>query len=91
MCHLTSPLPLPRSSVSIHNNKKRALATGRVVPESLIALTIEEVPKSVAELAPLVDYHVELSNDPEASQEIEIVTPGETWDHFTAQWVQEQE
>ena len=49
--------------------------------------TIEQVPESVAELSPLVDYHIELLNDPK-TPDIEIVTPGETWEHFTAQWIQ---
>ena len=38
-------------------------------------------------LAPLVDYHVELMNDP-STPDIEIVTPGETWQRFTSNWVQ---
>ena len=57
------------------------------MPRDLIVETIEQVPKSVAELAPLVDYHIELLNDPK-TPDIEIVTPGETWENFTAQWVQ---
>lgn len=61
--------------------------TGRVVPRDLIAQSIETVPKSVSELAPLTDYHVELFNNPK-TPDIEIVTPGETWENFTAQWVQ---
>jgi len=67
--------------------KQRALETGRIVPHDLIVESIEQVPKSVAELAPLVDYHIELRNDPK-THDIEIVTPGETWENFTSQWVQ---
>ena len=53
----------------------------------MLAKTIGEVPRSVQELAPLVDYHVELMNDP-ANPDIEIVTPGETWQTFTSNWIQ---
>lgn len=69
------------------HTQQRALETGRIVPRELIIETIEQVPKSVAELRPLVDYHIELRNDPK-TPDIEIVTPGETWEHFTSQWVQ---
>lgn len=67
--------------------QERALQTGRIVPRALLAETIDEVPRSVRELAPLVDYHVELMNDA-AAPDIEIVTPGETWETFTANWIQ---
>ena len=67
--------------------QERALQTGRIVPRDLIAETIQQVPLSVAELSPLVDYHIELQNDPKTT-DIEIVTPGETWENFTSQWVQ---
>lgn len=48
---------------------------------------IEQVPQSVQELAPLVDYHVELRNVTGAP-DIELVTPGESWATFTSQWAQ---
>ena len=67
--------------------QERALHTGRIVPRELLDKTIEQVPRSVAELAPLVDYHIELMNDP-SSPDIEIVTPGETWETFTSHWIQ---
>lgn len=67
--------------------QERALQTGRVVPRDLIAESIQQVPLSVAELSPLVDYHIELLNDPKLT-DIEIVTPGETWASFTSQWLQ---
>ena len=69
------------------HNQERALQTGRIVPRDLLAKTIEEVPRSMRKLAPLVDYHVELMNDP-STPDIEIVTPGETWQRFTSNWVQ---
>jgi hypothetical protein len=34
----------------------------------------------------LVDYRVELSNNPDS--DIEIVSPGETWESFKSRWVQ---
>jgi hypothetical protein len=61
--------------------------TGRVVPQKLLAEAIEQVPRSVAELAPLVDYHVEIRNAPN-QPDVQLVTPGETWESFTATWVQ---
>ena len=45
------------------------------------------MPLSVAELSPLVEYHIELLNDPKKA-DIEIVTQGETWESFSSQWVQ---
>ena len=67
-------------------SKDRAQSTGRVVPEDVLKMAMEQVPKSVKILAPLVDYFVELRND--SSPEIEIVTEGETWEHFASKWVQ---
>mmetsp|Transcript_22225 Transcript_22225/g.40372 ORF Transcript_22225/g.40372 Transcript_22225/m.40372 type:complete len:98 (+) Transcript_22225:852-1145(+) len=48
---------------------------------------LEQVPKSVKILAPLVDYYCELNNAPNAP-DIELVTEGETWEDFTKQWIQ---
>lgn len=63
------------------------METGRIVPRDLIVETIHQVPRSVDELSPLVDYHIELLND-DKKADIEIVTQGETWESFTSQWVQ---
>ena len=65
----------------------RAKTTGRVVPQHVLEKALEQVPKSVKILAPLVDYHVELLNAPGA-EDIEIVTEGETWETFQSQWTQ---
>lgn len=67
--------------------KERALLTGRVVPEDVLEMAIEQVPKSVKILGPLVDYFVELNNAPE-TPDIELTTEGETWEHFSLKWVQ---
>jgi hypothetical protein len=48
---------------------------------------LEQVPKSVKILAPLVDYYCELNNAPN-TPDIELVTEGETWESFTKQWIQ---
>lgn len=66
--------------------QERAIETGRIVPRELLLETLEQVPRSVAELAPLVDYHVELRNAPGA--DIALVTPGENWEKFTSNWAQ---
>jgi hypothetical protein len=58
-----------------------------VVPQKLLAQAIEQVPLSVAELAPLVDYHVEIRNAPN-QPDVELVTPGEAWESFTKTWLQ---
>ena len=57
------------------------------MPQHVLEQAYEQVPKSVEVLAPLVDYHVELMNAPEAD-DIEIVTSGETWETFKSQWIQ---
>lgn len=61
--------------------------TGRTVPQNLLTQALEQVPKSVEQLAPLVDYCAELNNAPNAT-DIELLTPGETWDSFKEQWRQ---
>jgi predicted kinase len=67
--------------------QERALVTGRVVPRDLLAKVLEQVPRSVKILAPLVDYHVELRNASD-NDDIELVTEGETWETFKSHWVQ---
>jgi predicted kinase len=69
------------------NNKERAIHTKRIVPRELLEEALEQVPRSVRELSPLVDYHVELRNETGAA-DIELVTPGVTWVSFTSQWAQ---
>lgn len=67
--------------------KERATQTGRVVPHDVLLQSIEQVPKSVSRLAHLTDYHVEVCNRPDAN-DVELITPGETWESFSQQWVQ---
>ena len=46
---------------------------------------MEQVPKSVELLAPLVNYHVQLDN----ADEIRIIKPdGEDWQSFQKNWLQ---
>ncbi|KAL7572069.1 hypothetical protein ACA910_001716 [Epithemia clementina (nom. ined.)] len=66
--------------------KARAEETGRVVPDKLLLEAYEQVPRSVAILQDLVDYHAELHNP--ADGNIQLVTKGETWESFQAKWVQ---
>jgi hypothetical protein len=42
---------------------RRAEVTGRVVPEDVLLNTMKEVPQSVKELSPLVDYSITLNTD----------------------------
>ena len=66
----------------------RAVLTGRIVPEELLELAMEEVPKSVKILAPLVDYYAEINNPPDAD-DVELVKPeGSNWNEFRQQWTQ---
>ena len=67
--------------------QKRAAETGWVVPTDIIEETLEQVPRSVAALSPLVDYTCELNNAP-GGDDIELLTEGETWESFTSHWLQ---
>jgi hypothetical protein len=67
--------------------KNRAKTTGRVVPRRVLEEALEQVPRSVKALSHLVDYHVELYNAPD-TDDIEIVSPGQTWDSFRSMWIQ---
>jgi hypothetical protein len=87
LSRLVDGICLVSNQLSILLLKERALVTGRVVPESVLEAAIEQVPKSVKILAPLVDYFVELLNDSN-TPDIELVTEGETWESFASKWVQ---
>jgi hypothetical protein len=59
-----------------------------VVSQNLLEKTIEQVPKSVNELKPLVYFSVELSNGGE-NEMVEVVSPETNWDLFRSMWEQE--
>ena len=61
--------------------------TGRVVPKPQIEKSIEQVPRSVAKLSPLVDLCVEFHNSGEKDN-VQLVTPGLEWDTFRRYWDQ---
>ncbi|KAL3776817.1 hypothetical protein ACHAWO_002983 [Cyclotella atomus] len=67
--------------------KKRAIATGRVVPEQTLDAAMKQVPISVNKLAPLVDYFCEIDNSKD-SGELTLKTPGVTWESFQTNWMQ---
>jgi hypothetical protein len=49
---------------------------------------LDQVPKSIEVLAPLVDYYAEINNPPGA-EDVELIQPaGSTWEEFGRQWVQ---
>ena len=58
-----------------------------MVPRATLEMALEQVPRSVKILGPLVDYFCELNNAPGAP-DIEMVTEGETWLSFESQWAQ---
>jgi hypothetical protein len=62
------------------------MVTGRVVPRELLERTLEVVPKSVARLAPMVDFCVEIDNS--GSGDVSLVTEGMTWESFRHRWDQ---
>jgi hypothetical protein len=81
--HVTAP----REAV-FQRAAERALATGRIVPREVLEMALEQVPRSVGILAPLVDYYAELNNAPGAP-DIELTKPeGGTWESFQSQWNQ---
>eukprot|EP00588_Corethron_pennatum_P030891 CAMPEP_0194340702 /NCGR_PEP_ID=MMETSP0171-20130528/87315_1 /TAXON_ID=218684 /ORGANISM="Corethron pennatum, Strain L29A3" /LENGTH=660 /DNA_ID=CAMNT_0039105765 /DNA_START=32 /DNA_END=2014 /DNA_ORIENTATION=+ len=78
--HVTAPRELVLKRAS-----SRVAYTGRVVPRKTLLMALEQVPRSVKILKPLVDYYVDLNN-PEG--DIEILTDGHTWESFESQWRQ---
>lgn len=78
--HVTAP-----REVVFRRAAERAIATGRVVPARVLEATLEQVPRSVEILAPLVDYYAELNN----AAEVQLVKPeGSTWEDFRDIWNQ---
>ena len=78
--HVTAP----REAV-FQRAKARAQATGRVVPRETLEAALEQVPKSVEMLAPLVDHYAEINN----ADEVELIKPkGSTWKEFKEVWNQ---
>lgn len=81
---------------------KRGLDTGRIVPVKTLELVLQQVPTSVQILSPLVDFFCELYNGSnkistetnkqftsiEDSQDVQIVTPGISWESFQNRWEQ---
>lgn len=80
--HVTAP----RDAI-LQRASDRARTTGRVVPRELLLSAIEQVPKSVEILGPLVDYSVEMRNSPGA-EDIELVEGAPSWDSFASNWIQ---
>ncbi|KAL3917456.1 MAG: hypothetical protein SGILL_004704 [Bacillariaceae sp.] len=81
--HVTAP----REAV-FQRAESRAKMTGRVVPRELLETAMEQVPRSVDILAPLVDYYAEISN-PADSEDVILVKPKDSsWEQFGRTWVQ---
>jgi len=81
--HVTAP-----KQAILDRAAQRAITTGRIVPSDVLEKAIEQVPKSVKILAPMVDYYAEISNAPDVD-DIELVKPdGSNWAKFRQQWMQ---
>ena len=74
-------------NLNIPFSQKRAIATGRVVPEQTLDAAMKQVPISVNKLAPMVDYFCEIDNSKD-SGELTLKTPGVTWESFQTNWMQ---
>jgi len=81
--HVTAP----REAV-FERATSRALATGRIVPKEVLEAALDQVPKSVEILAPLVHYYAEIDN-PKEVDDVQLVKPrGSSWDDFRKIWLQ---
>mmetsp|Transcript_39037 Transcript_39037/g.54243 ORF Transcript_39037/g.54243 Transcript_39037/m.54243 type:complete len:567 (-) Transcript_39037:137-1837(-) len=63
--------------------EKRAKKTGREVPKEKLDLAIEQVPLSVAKLAPLTDYTATIVNN---EHTLEIMSGDVSWEGFRSRW-----
>eukprot|EP00547_Thalassionema_nitzschioides_P014728 CAMPEP_0194240102 /NCGR_PEP_ID=MMETSP0158-20130606/6377_1 /TAXON_ID=33649 /ORGANISM="Thalassionema nitzschioides, Strain L26-B" /LENGTH=746 /DNA_ID=CAMNT_0038974741 /DNA_START=99 /DNA_END=2339 /DNA_ORIENTATION=- len=88
-------------SVVLERAERRGRETGRVIPRDLLLATLEQVPRSVERLTPLVDYVCEIRNDStnrhttnnngyeNNNNDVELTKPeGSTWQEFSQQWIQ---
>jgi len=81
--HVTAP----RDAI-LERAAQRAKTTGRIVPLHVLENAIDQVPRSVKILAPMVDYYAEINNAPDVD-DIELVKPeGSDWTEFRQQWIQ---
>lgn len=80
--HVTAP----REAV-FERAAARAKSTGRIVPQDVLERALNQVPRSVKILGPLVDYFCEINNAPGAP-DVELTTEGETWETFENKWMQ---
>lgn len=61
------------------DTKERAITTGRIVPRDVLEAAIEQVPRSVNILGPLVDYYAEILNAQGAPDVVLTKPTGSTW------------
>jgi len=77
----------PREAV-FERAEHRAQMTGRVVPRKLLEEAMEQVPRSVEILTPIVDYYAKINNPPDV-EDVELLEPkNSTWEEFSRQWNQ---
>jgi len=76
----------PREAV-FERAASRAISTGRVVPRKLLEEALEQVPKAVQILSPIVDYVSEVHNAA-GSDDVDLVKGGKAWGDFQRQWIQ---
>ena len=58
------------------------------MPSEILEKAMEQVPKSVKILAPMVDYYAEINNA-QGVDDIELIKPEDSnWTEFRQQWIQ---
>ena len=77
--HVTAP-----REVILDRVVQQARITGRTIPEETIDYALEQIPKSILQVAPLVDYYCVIFNH----DELTILTQGEDWDTFRLHFLQ---
>ena len=80
--HITAPPQVVHARAA-----SRAKQTGRVIPHSTLEDSLRQVPQSVRQLSPLVDFYAQLHNA--ENNQVSIEAPSNlTWQTFRTTWIQ---
>ena len=66
--------------------RQRGETTKRVVPDEVLLASLEQTPRAVAELAPLVDYSVTIDNDGREPRLVADGAAAQNWTRFSGVW-----